>query len=134
MTPSWSLGQIAFLTLNSSEYAPMSQKNLAWRLDSQGFMLRMFWYLVFERRHLFMRTTKQVIPFTNKTLIYRKNKEKKSVGIHQGVIQQGGAISVVLRRIFVPLKWYRHPKIEHTFFRTRFVKRSRPSWEMHLKI
>ena len=59
---------------------------------------------------------------------------EKSVGIHQGVIQQGGAISVAPRRIFVPLKRYGHPKIEPTFFRTRFVKRSRPGWEVHFKI
>ena len=50
--------------------------------------------------------------------------EKKSVGIHQGAIHQGGAISAVPKRIFVPLKRYGHPKIEPKVFRTRFVNRS----------
>ena len=45
-----------------------------------------------------------------------------------------GAISVVPRHIFVLLKRYGLPKIEPTFFRTRFVKRSRPGWEVHFKI
>ena len=60
---------------------------------------------------------------------------EKICGIHQGVIQQGGgAITVVPRRIFVPPKRYRYPKIKPTFFRTRFVKRSRPGSEVHFKI
>ena len=50
--------------------------------------------------------------------------EKNSVGIHQGVIHQGGGISVVPRRISVPLKRYGYPKIEVKFFRARFLKRS----------
>ena len=34
----------------------------------------------------------------------------------------GGVISVVSRRIFVPLKRYGHPIIEPAFFKTRFLK------------
>ena len=109
-TPPWSLGHVAFLALNSSEYGSMSQRNLSWRVDSQGFMLRMFWYIVFERRHVFMRTTKQVIPFTNKTLIYRKNKWKKSVGIHQGVIQKGGSNQCRTQTYFRTAETVRAPK------------------------
>ena len=94
-TPSWSLGHVAFLTLDSSEYGPMSQRNLSWGLDSQGFMLRIFWYLVFERKSkecwhiktlLNVETTscvhedsKTSNSIYHKTLIYTKIKWKKNL-------------------------------------------------------
>ena len=74
-----------------------------------------------KRCHVFMRTTKQVIPFTIKLWFIEKlNGKKKPVG----VIHQGGAIIVIPRHIFVPLKRYGHPEIEPRLFRTRFIKRS----------
>ena len=74
-----------------------------------------------KRRHVFMRTTKQVIPVAKKTFIYTKIKWKKNMW---EFTRRGGAISVVPKRIFVPLKRYEHPKIEPKLFRARFVNRS----------
>ena len=101
-TLSRSLGHVAFLTLYSSEYGPISQRSLSWGLDSEGFMLKFFWYLVFERKSkkcwhiktfLNVKTTlcvhddnKTSNSFYYKTLFYKKKLNgKKSVEIHQEV-------------------------------------------------